>query len=65
MKCRCGGMADATDSKSVVGNSVWVQVPPPVPNFKKADCYTVGFLFLCFYQKIYVIALKIKLQKNF
>ena len=29
--CRCGGMADATDSKSVVGNNVWVQVPPPVP----------------------------------
>ena len=24
-------MADATDSKSVVGNNVWVQVPPPVP----------------------------------
>ena len=24
-------MADATDSKSVVGNNMWVQVPPPVP----------------------------------
>ncbi len=24
----CGGMADASDSKSDAGNSVWVQVPP-------------------------------------
>ncbi len=27
--CWCGGMADATDSKSVGGNFVRVQVPPP------------------------------------
>ena len=25
-------MADETDSKSVAGNRVWVQVPPPAPN---------------------------------
>mgnify|MGYP007039312308 CR=1 FL=1 len=25
----CVGMADEADSKSVVGNHVWVQVPPP------------------------------------
>ena len=30
--CRSGGMADATDSKSVVGNNVRVQVPPSAPN---------------------------------
>ena len=24
-------MADAMDSKSIVGNNVWVQVPPPAP----------------------------------
>ena len=30
--CWCGGMADASDSKSDTGNSVWVQVPPPAPN---------------------------------
>ena len=24
----CGGMADAADSKSAVGNYMWVQVPP-------------------------------------
>ena len=29
--CRCGGMADATDSKSVGSDTVWVQVPPPAP----------------------------------
>ena len=28
---RCGGMADATDSKSVMGNYVGVQVPSPAP----------------------------------
>ena len=25
-------MADDADSKSVGGNTVWVQVPPPAPN---------------------------------
>ena len=29
MLSRCGGMADAADSKSAVGNYMWVQVPPP------------------------------------
>ena len=29
--CRSGGMADATDSKSVTFRGVRVQVPPPVP----------------------------------
>lgn len=32
-KRRCGGMADATDSKSVVLRDVWVQLPPPAPYF--------------------------------
>ena len=31
-----GGMADATDSKSVVRKDVWVQVPPRAPG----DTYT-------------------------
>ena len=30
-KSRCVGMADDADSKSVGGNTVWVQVPPPAP----------------------------------
>ena len=29
--CRSGGMADATDSKSVGSDTVWVQVPPSAP----------------------------------
>ena len=29
--CWCGGMADATDSKSVEGNFMWVRLPPPAP----------------------------------
>ena len=28
---RCVGMVDKTDSKSVTGNCVWVQVPPSAP----------------------------------
>ena len=32
--CRCGGMADATDSKSVVREDVWVQVPPSAPSWR-------------------------------
>ena len=28
---RCVGMVDETDSKSVTGNCVWVQVPPSAP----------------------------------
>ena len=37
-KRRSGGMADATDSKSVVGDNVRVQVPPSAPNilYKKS-----------------------------
>ena len=30
--CRCDGMVDVTDSKSVPGNRVWVRVPPPAPD---------------------------------
>ena len=32
IKCWCVGMADEADSKSVAGNRVWVQVPPPALN---------------------------------
>lgn len=27
-------MVDAADSKSAVGNYMWVQVPPPAPEFQ-------------------------------
>jgi hypothetical protein len=44
-------MADDADSKSVGGNTVWVQVPPPAPASKTA-CFLVfrgtgGFSFAC------------------
>ena len=31
------GMADEADSKSVVGNNVWVQVPLPAGKLKMRD----------------------------
>lgn len=36
MICRHVGMADDADSKSVVGNHVWVQVPLPALIKKEA-----------------------------
>ena len=42
--CRSGGMADATDSKSVVGDNVWVQVPPSAP--KKGTLVRAFFFVL-------------------
>ena len=30
-------MVDAADSKSAVGNYMWVQVPPPAPEFQLVD----------------------------
>ncbi len=32
---RCGGMADATDSKSVEGNFMWVRLPPSAPRLMR------------------------------
>ena len=46
-KCRRVGMADEADSKSVVGNHVWVQVP--LPALKNLDF--TGFARLSF-QKV-------------
>lgn len=42
-KCPGGGMADAEDSKSFVGNNVGVQVPSRAPD--KNLQYSVGFYF--------------------
>ena len=41
-KSWCVGMADEADSKSVVGNHVWVQVPPPAL-IKKTKGADAGF----------------------
>ena len=37
-------LADEVDSKSIDGDIVRVQVPPPAPN-KKPDAKALGFLF--------------------
>ena len=43
-------MADATDSKSVIGNNVWVQVPSPVPGcaWRLYSTVFTALLFFCF-----------------
>ena len=39
-------LADGADSKSVVGNNVWVQVPPPAPSSKGGDYRITDSLFV-------------------
>ncbi len=46
--CRRDGMADVTDSKSVPGDRVWVQVPPPAPNRKPQRAIFEAFLLPIF-----------------
>ena len=46
MSRRSGGMADATDSKSVGSDTVWVQVPPSAPKNKR---YLWCLLFFYFH----------------
>ena len=44
-KCRRVGMADEADSKSVVGNHVWVQVPLPALFIKREINENIDFSF--------------------
>ena len=46
VKCRCDGMVDVTDSKSVGGDTVWVRVPPPAPAPPRATLPGAGFVFM-------------------
>ena len=48
-KCRSGGTADATDSKSVGGNFVWVQIPPAAVFRKKGTGFCL--CLFCFIGK--------------
>ena len=42
--CRRGGMADAADSKSVWGDSVWVQVPSPaLKEHREIDAFLLAY----------------------
>ena len=35
--CRCVGMVDEADSKSVASDGVWVRVPPPAPKRRESE----------------------------
>ena len=45
-------MADATDSKSVGSNTVWVQVPYPAPIFKELLSFSLSNSF--YFPEIYL-----------
>ena len=45
-ECRCDGMVDVTDSKSVGGDTVWVRVPPPAPARRKRHIACDEFFML-------------------
>ena len=49
-QCRCVGMVDEADSKSVGVTLVWVRVPPPAPNlgttYDTKTVIQIGWLFL-------------------
>ena len=52
VSCRHVGMADEADSKSVVGNHVWVQVPLPAPDHDNPNPVPIGdgfgfLVYLC------------------
>jgi hypothetical protein len=59
-------MADALDSKSSGGNSVWVQVPPPVPkiltNFRQKTSKRMSFCL--FVPKNIILGLKNVFSQN-
>ena len=43
LACRCVGMVDEADSKSVASDGVWVRVPPPAP--KKSGGQSLPLFF--------------------
>ena len=50
-RCRSGGMADASDSKSDVGDYVWVQVPSPALYISEESWIDGFFRFFYFKTK--------------
>gem|GEM_PF-1393838 len=57
---RSDGMADVTDSKSVGGNTVGVQVPSAALNYqieKIQYCFLFNLIFLCLLLNIYCVSI--------
>ena len=57
---RSGGMADATDSKSVGSDTVWVQVPPSAPNKNKTNLDEKSKFVLFFTRDYFGLIVKLK-----
>ena len=51
-------MADASDSKSDVGDYMWVQVPPPAPNKNKTNLGEKSKFVLFFIRDYFGIKIK-------
>ena len=52
-------MADATDSKSVGSDTVWVQVPPSAPKWVKSSGFTYFFVIFYHFWKVKLIFLAV------
>ena len=53
-------MADATDSKSVGSDTVWVQVPPSAPNKNKTNLDEKSKFVLFFIRDYFGLIVKLK-----
>ena len=57
-------MADATDSKSVDGDIVWVQVPPPAPPVPESFFAVLEFFIVILFKTVLIKLAEAALQNE-